>query len=121
MLSERIRSLREENAALRDAVPSRKNMLVAPGAPGNSSIPTARSGPVANLDLGNRLTRPHSGVSGDLTTTRTIEYERGLTFLPETTHSVPMTAGKVYWDHAQATGAPDTQPGDRRAPDGAGD
>jgi len=138
-----IQSLREENAALRAAVPPRRNattpavaspvMASASGQPAPQvadADTTERSVPVTEKTrrLGGRSTGTATafipatggGFSGaGPLRGGTVELEGGLSGMDVLTEfgsrrSVPMVAGKVHWDHAQATGAPDTpEAGDR--------
>jgi RNA polymerase sigma factor (sigma-70 family) len=85
----------------------------APGTPATEKTrrPSERTfGPAANLDPGGR----RATSLGGLDTADTIEFgglamaEGDLAHLGGGERTVPMVAGKVHWDHGQATGAPDT-------------
>ncbi len=132
-----IQSLREENAALRAAAPQRRNSQASAAAnpvlASSSSPPapevagadtTERSAPITEKTrrLGNRSTGTSTafvpatggGAAAEVTTLTEGTIETGglsgvdvlSGFGPR--RAAPMVAGKVHWDHAQATGAPDT-------------
>jgi RNA polymerase sigma factor (sigma-70 family) len=130
-----IQSLRQENAALRAAVPRPKHTTGSPAvspaiasasgepAPQTASAETPdRSAPITQRirNLGERsagsstafIPATGSGGGTGALIEGTIE-EGGLRDIDLLTgfgprRAMPMVAGKVHWDHAQATGAPDT-------------
>ena len=122
--------LRDETAALREIALSGKIPVRAVAASGNheSAAATGNSGAARTArNSGNRRSGPLSGKSGDPAGSRSVQESPdaetvGDSFvetdlvsgIPGLQSAAPTVSGNVYWDHSQATGAPDTpDAGDR--------